>query len=62
MDLLDDMFERASRADEPIEMNFIKKHATELVESGVTERPGARLFSNPYVSHVYMKGSFVLVF
>lgn len=33
--------------DEPPEMNFIKKHADELKESGVQERTAARLFSNP---------------
>ncbi len=47
MDLLDDMFERAAKADEPLHMNFVKKHSQELVESGVDERPAARLFSNP---------------
>jgi len=47
VDLLDDMFERAAQADESLEMNFIKKHADELVQSGVTERTAARLFSNP---------------
>lgn len=47
VDLLDDMFERAARANEPTNMNFIKKHSDELVESGVTERSAARLFSNP---------------
>ena len=46
VDLLDDMFERAAAADEPIEMNFVKKHASELSSQGV-ERPAARLFSNP---------------
>lgn len=47
MDLLDDMFERAAVAeDEPNEMNFIKKHASELLLDGV-ERPAARMFSNP---------------
>ena len=40
------MFERAAGADEPIEMNFIRKHAQELSSDGV-ERPAARLFSNP---------------
>mmetsp|Transcript_3977 Transcript_3977/g.5902 ORF Transcript_3977/g.5902 Transcript_3977/m.5902 type:complete len:297 (-) Transcript_3977:73-963(-) len=40
------MFERCASADEPIEMNFIKKHSKELEEDGV-ERPAARLFSNP---------------
>lgn len=47
VDLLDDMFERAAQADEPVEMNFIKKHSQELIESGVTDRAAARLFSNP---------------
>ena len=47
VDLLDDMFERAAVADEPIELNFIKKHAQELIASGVSERAAARLFSNP---------------
>jgi magnesium chelatase subunit H len=46
VDLLDDMFERAAVADEPDEMNFIKKHASSLQQQGV-ERPAARLFSNP---------------
>jgi len=46
VDLLDDMFERAAAANEPIEMNFIKKHAEELRADGV-ERPASRLFSNP---------------
>jgi len=46
VDLLDDVFERAAFADEPIELNYIKKHAEELKADGV-ERPAARLFSNP---------------
>ena len=46
VDLLDDMFERCAEADEPIEMNFIKKHTLDLAKDGV-ERPAARLFSNP---------------
>lgn len=46
VDLLDDMFERASAADEPLEMNFVKKHADRLKSDGVS-RPAARLFSNP---------------
>jgi hypothetical protein len=50
VDLLDDMFERAAQAvDEPIEMNFIKKHALELSAEGVVDRTAARLFCNPYV-------------
>lgn len=47
VDLLDDMFERAAQADEPIDMNFVKKHSVELQQSGVNERTAARLFSNP---------------
>ena len=47
VDLLDDMFERCASADEPTEMNFVKKHAVELTEIGVKERTAARLFSNP---------------
>jgi len=47
VDLLDDMFERAAAADESPEMNYIRKHALELKEAGVTERAAARLFSNP---------------
>lgn len=46
VDLLDDMFERAAMADESPDMNYIKKHALELEADG-TERPAARLFSNP---------------
>lgn len=46
VDLLDDMFERAALADEPTELNFIRKHALKLQTEGV-ERPAARLFSNP---------------
>ena len=47
VDLLDDMFERAAQANEPPEMNFIKKHSDELLASGSDERVAARLFSNP---------------
>ncbi|KAL7468553.1 hypothetical protein ACHAXS_008781 [Conticribra weissflogii] len=46
VDLLDDMFERAAVADESPDMNYVKKHAMDLEASG-TERPAARLFSNP---------------
>jgi len=47
VDLLDDMFERAAVADEESpDMNYIKKHTMELQADG-TERPAARLFSNP---------------
>jgi len=44
--LLDDLFERAAAADEPVEMNYVRKHALELESQGA-ERPAARLFSNP---------------
>ena len=40
------MFERAAEADESPDMNYIKKHAMDL-KAGGTERPAARLFSNP---------------
>ena len=46
VDLLDDMFERCAESNEPIEMNFIRKHTLELAKDGV-DRPAARLFSNP---------------
>jgi magnesium chelatase subunit H len=46
VDLLDDMFERASVAEESPDMNYIKKHCLDLEATG-TERPAARLFSNP---------------
>ena len=37
----------AASADEPAEMNFLRKHVLELEETGVSERAAARLFSNP---------------
>eukprot|EP00986_Skeletonema_menzelii_P021271 scaffold33828_cov211-Skeletonema_menzelii.AAC.2 len=46
VDLVDDMFERASVAEESPDMNYIKKHCLDLEATG-TERPAARLFSNP---------------
>ncbi len=46
LDLLDEMFERASYSDEPEDMNFVKKHTQALAAKGV-ERPYSRLFSNP---------------
>lgn len=46
VDLLDDLLERAARADEPPELNYIRKHALKLEAAGV-ERGSARLFSNP---------------
>jgi len=46
VDLLDDMFERCVAAEEPHNLNFVKKHADELKKDGV-ERVATRLFSNP---------------
>ncbi|EDX87297.1 magnesium chelatase, H subunit [Synechococcus sp. PCC 7335] len=46
LELLDDLFRRAAEADEPIEQNFIRKHALALQDKGV-ENASARLFSNP---------------
>ncbi|MEM1169155.1 MAG: magnesium chelatase subunit H [Cyanobacteria bacterium P01_H01_bin.35] len=46
IELLDDLFQRAATADEPVEQNFIRKHALALQAQGV-ENISARLFSNP---------------
>jgi magnesium chelatase subunit H len=46
IELLDDLFQRAAAADEPEELNFVRKHAISLQAQGV-ENPSARLFSNP---------------
>ena len=46
LDLLDDLFKRAAQADEPLEMNFIKRHVRDMEDAGL-ENPTARLFSNP---------------
>jgi magnesium chelatase subunit H len=46
LDLLDDLFQRAAQADEPIEQNFIRKHVLALQAQGI-ENAAARLFSNP---------------
>jgi len=46
LELLDDLFQRAAQIDEPIEQNFIRKHAIALQEQGI-ENATARLFSNP---------------
>ncbi|MBE9232820.1 magnesium chelatase subunit H [Cuspidothrix issatschenkoi LEGE 03284] len=46
IELLDDLFQRAADADEPEEMNFIRKHALILKAQGI-ENSSARLFSNP---------------
>jgi magnesium chelatase subunit H len=47
VELLDDLFARAAAADEPEDMNFIKKHARQLESKGVTAGATSRLFSNP---------------
>jgi len=47
VELLDDMMQRAARADEPPEMNFVKKHYLELLEQEQDEEAAAsRIFSN----------------
>lgn len=46
LELLDDLFQRASAADEPSEQNFIRKHTLTLQAQGVSHA-SARLFSNP---------------
>ncbi|MGD1809175.1 magnesium chelatase subunit H [Dapis sp. BLCC M126] len=46
IELLDDLFQRAAAANEPVEQNFIRKHALALQAQGV-ENISARLFSNP---------------
>ncbi|NEO04271.1 cobaltochelatase subunit CobN [Moorena sp. SIO3I8] len=46
VELLDDLFRRATEADEPEEENFIRKHGLALRSQGV-ENVSARLFSNP---------------
>ena len=46
IELLDDLFQRAATAEEPVEQNFIRKHALALQGQGV-ENISARLFSNP---------------
>lgn len=46
VELLDDLFRRAAEAAEPVEQNFIRKHALALQAQGV-ENVSARLFSNP---------------
>ncbi len=46
VELLDDLFRRATEADEPEEQNFIRKHGLALRSQGV-DNVSARLFSNP---------------
>lgn len=43
--LLDDLFERCAAAEEPLDLNYVKKH-TALIED-TDDKPAARLFSNP---------------
>ena len=40
------LLQRAANADEPPEMNFIRKHSSTMKDDGLTN-PAARLFSNP---------------
>ena len=48
VELLDDLFVRAAQADEPVEMNFVRKHYLELQAAGEEEAAAtARIFSNP---------------
>ncbi|OLP18135.1 magnesium chelatase subunit H [Leptolyngbya sp. 'hensonii'] len=46
IELLDDLFQRAAAVEEPIEQNFIRKHALDLQARGI-QNGAARLFSNP---------------
>ncbi len=46
LELLDDLIKRAAEADEPLELNFIKRHVQDMEKDGL-EKPTARLFSNP---------------
>ena len=46
IELIDDLFQRAADADEPIDQNFVRKHSLDLAVQGV-ENTSARLFSNP---------------
>lgn len=46
IDLLDALFEKASNADEPVSMNYIKKHSDSITNDKI-DRSSSRLFSNP---------------
>eukprot|EP00210_Caulerpa_lentillifera_P003376 g3220.t1 len=46
VELLDDLFNRASETNEPMECNFIRKHAIEMNQDGL-QGATSRLFSNP---------------
>uniref|UniRef100_A0A7S0W095 CobN/magnesium chelatase domain-containing protein n=1 Tax=Hemiselmis tepida TaxID=464990 RepID=A0A7S0W095_9CRYP len=48
VELLDDVLRRAAEADEPPEMNFVRKHALALLDEGEDfDGATARIFSNP---------------
>jgi magnesium chelatase subunit H len=48
VELLDDVLRRAAEADEPVEMNMVRKHALELQSEGADfDAASARIFSNP---------------
>ncbi len=46
VELLDDLFRRAAEADEPPELNYVRKHALGMQAQGLAAS-SARLFSNP---------------
>ncbi|MCJ8283578.1 MAG: cobaltochelatase subunit CobN [Rivularia sp. ALOHA_DT_140] len=46
IELLDDLFQRAADLEEPVDKNYIRKHALELKQQGI-DNSSARLFSNP---------------
>lgn len=46
VELLDDLFQRAAKAEEPEAMNFIRKHVQDMEKTAISN-PAARLFSNP---------------
>ena len=46
LDLIDALMEAAASADEPPELNYIKKHEAAATAAGI-DRPTSRLFSNP---------------
>lgn len=46
IELLDDAFQRAATVEEPLELNYIRKHSFDMVSNGF-ENPAARIFSNP---------------
>ncbi len=46
IELLDDLFQRAADKDEPLEQNFIRKHALELKEKGVEKHSCKIIFQS----------------